>query len=80
LYWCHFAPFFVLASQKSHFWHLENEKNNEISINNMKIHFGNIVSHVKIHLCAKYGHFITNYAIRMAIPWSFGLKPIDVYT
>jgi hypothetical protein len=64
------AMFFVLASQKSHFWHLENAKN-EFSINNIKIHFGNIVSHVKIHLCVKYGNFIVNYAKRMGFIYCF---------
>ena len=53
---------------------------NDVSKNNFKTKFGTIVSHTKIHLCAKYGHFITNYAKGMAIPWSFGLKPIHVYT
>ena len=44
-----------------------------------KTQFGNIVSHTKIHICAKYGHIITNYAMEMVISWSFDLKRIYVY-
>ena len=29
--------------------------------------FGNIVYHIKIHLCVKYGHIITNYGTGMII-------------
>jgi hypothetical protein len=56
----------VVASQKTLFWHLINGKwlframKRETS-------FCNIISNQKMHMCAQYGHIITNNAAILAI-------------
>ena len=35
-----------------------------------KTSYCNIVLHLKIHMCAQYGHIITNYAVILAITLS----------
>ena len=41
----------------------------------------NIVLHVKkTYMCARYGLIQTNYAVKVAITWLFGLKAINLHT
>ena len=41
----------------------------------------NIVLHVKkTYMCAKYGLIQTNYAVKVAITWSFSMKAINLHT
>src|SRR6266540_3304750 len=47
----------------------ENKRNGKLIFCKKKSEtpFGNIVFHGKMHICAKYGHFMTNYAMKMAM-------------
>ena len=36
--------------------------------------FGSIVFHGKMHICAKYGNFMTNYAMKMAMTTGIWLE------
>jgi len=36
--------------------------------------FGNIVFHGKMHICAKYGNCMTNYALKMAMTMCIWLE------
>ena len=40
----------------------------------------NIVLRAKTYMCAQYGLIQTNYAVNVAITWSFGLKAINLHT
>jgi hypothetical protein len=57
----------VVASQKTLFLALK--KNGKWLVHAMKreTFFCNIVSNPKMHMCAQYGHIITNYATIRAI-------------
>ena len=68
-----------LVHKKTHFSHLENGKS-KVYTKFSETLFGNVVCHDKMHMCAKYGHIILNYAMDMAMttlviglqkPWMF---------
>ena len=66
----HLAPYFwYLLHKKTQFWHLENKKWYLWKYSEKTL-FGNIAYNIDIHLCAKYGHIITNYATGMVVSWS----------
>jgi hypothetical protein len=56
----------VVASQKNFFWHLKNGKWFFCAMKR-ETSFCNIVSNPKMHMCAQYGHIITNYVLILAI-------------
>ena len=55
-----------MLHKKPPFRHLENKKWIFCAIK-LKTSLGNIVCHAKMHMCAQYGHIITNYAAILAI-------------
>jgi hypothetical protein len=55
-----------LLNRTSRFWHLKNG-NWLFHASKRKTSSCNIVSHRKMHMCAQYGHIITNYALILAI-------------
>jgi hypothetical protein len=55
-----------LLHRTRRFWHLKNG-NWVFRASKGKSFFCNIVSHPKMHMCAQYGHIITNYALILAI-------------
>ena len=56
----------VAPSQKKSFGHSENGKW-FFGATKCKTSFCNIVRHPKMHVCAQYGHIITNYVAILAI-------------
>ena len=70
---------FFQAKKKKSFFNNVILHSKIICKNNLKTQLVTFVCHTKIHICAKYGQFITNYSTWMNITWSFDMKSIHVY-
>ena len=65
--WYHFESFiWWLLHKIPYFWHSENRKC-IFGATKMKTSSCNIDCHPRMHMCAQYGHIITNYASIIAI-------------
>ena len=54
---------------------------NDLSSIKAGVFLRNIILHVKkTYMCAKYGLIQTNYAVKVAITWSFVMKAINLHT
>ena len=62
----------ILGTRKNGKWIFRPKK--------MKTSLGNIVFNSKMHPCAQYEIIWTNYAMNVAIKWSFGLKAMNLHT